>query len=124
MQNRQTNELLSGTKLVTITVGGDNPIAGYNGGLFAVLIRCGQDKRNYFSCTLPLALLGRGWSGSYATIKIALENLYMTILKKAGNAQFYVLGYPNPFPSELSTAKLPGNLYCLIILSFTMLTLH
>lgn len=81
---------------MTITVGGDDL------NLFGIFDKCARQIYPLLrSCKVPKDLAGGPGTGSFATLKTSLQELYEDIIFRAPNAQVYVLGYPNPLPSSI-----------------------
>jgi lysophospholipase L1-like esterase len=93
VRDTQLAKLQRTTKLVTITIGGNDI------GLFGELVKClGPVKLAPCQVSRP----------NYAQLRIRLSDLYSNIHTRSPLARIFVLGYPNPLPATMPSPRCPG----------------
>jgi len=94
VRDTQLAKLQHITKLVTITIGGNDI------GLFGDLVTCLGPVKLGAPC-----VVGRP---NYAQLRVRLSDLYSDIHARSPLARIFVLGYPNPLPATVPSRRCPG----------------
>ena len=116
IQKAQVSYLGSNTKLVTLSIGGDNNFTSFGPQVANCVVEAFLRKSCDASIPSPQVLCppkgscsspptATAVSDAISKFKGNLVYAYQQILAKAPNAQVYVLNYPNLFPSQIASGS-------------------